>query len=70
MVMCPRPRAGGHTMISAAVFSAAARLQTYAPHDTVVVCSVTRRVTDHLVAYQELPPVAGAGRGAPLDLWR
>ena len=70
IVDCHESRDGGHAMISGSVVSTAARLQTYAPHDTVVVCSVTRRVTAHLIAYQELPPVAVAGKGEPVDLWR
>jgi adenylate cyclase len=63
-------RAGGYGMISGSVVSTAARLQAYAPYDTVVVDAATRRVTDELIAYQELPPVAVAGRADPLDLWR
>jgi adenylate cyclase len=63
-------RQGGYGMVSGSVVSTAARLQAYAPHDTVVVDAATRRVTDELIAYQELPPVAVAGRPEPLDLWR
>jgi adenylate cyclase len=63
-------RPGGYGMVSGSVVSTAARLQAYAPHDTVVVDAATRRVTDELIAYQELPPVAVAGRPEPLDLWR
>jgi adenylate cyclase len=63
-------RDGGYGMVSGRVVSTAARLQTYAPHDTVVVDEHTRRVTDELIAYQELPPVAVAGKAYPLDLWR
>ena len=61
---------GGHAMVSGNVVSTAARLQAYAPHDTVVVCAETRRVTDELIAYQELPPVSVAGKPYPLDLSR
>jgi len=60
----------GHGMISGSVVSTAARLQAYAPHDTVVVCAATRAVTDELIAYQEMPPVRVAGKPYPLDLWR
>jgi adenylate cyclase len=63
-------RPGGYGMVSGSVVSTAARLQAYAPHDTVVVDAETRRVTDALIAYQELPPVAVSGRPHPLDLWR
>jgi len=60
----------GHGMVSGSVVSTAARLQAYAPHDTVVVCATTQTVTDELIAYQELPPVRVAGKPYPLDLWR
>jgi hypothetical protein len=36
----------------------------------VVVDARTRQATDELIAYQELPPVAVAGKPDPLDLWR
>ena len=60
----------GHAMMSGSVVNTAARLQAYAPHDTVVVCSRTREVTDALIAYQELPPVRVSGKPRPLDLYR
>ena len=60
----------GHGMISGSVVSTAARLQAYAPHDTVVVCAATQAVTGELIAYQEMPPVRVAGKPYPLDLWR
>jgi class 3 adenylate cyclase len=63
-------RPGGHGMVSGSVVSTAARLQAYAPHDTVVVDAPTRRLTGDLIAYQDLPPVAVAGKPAPIDLWR
>jgi adenylate cyclase len=63
-------RAGGYGMVSGSVVSTAARLQAYAPHDTVVVDTATRRLTDESVAYQEMPPVVMAGKSTPVDLWR
>jgi class 3 adenylate cyclase len=60
----------GHAMISGSVVNTAARLQAYAPHDTVVVCAATQAATDELIAYQELPPVRVSGKANPLDLWR
>ena len=60
----------GHGMVSGSVVSTAARLQAYAPHDTVVVCAATREITGELIAYQEMPPVRVAGKPYPLDLWR
>ena len=63
-------RDGGFGMVSGSVVNTAARLQAYAPHDTVVVCATTRAVTDTTIAYQDLPPVAVAGKPYPLDLYR
>jgi class 3 adenylate cyclase len=63
-------RSGGYGMVSGSVVSTAARLQAYAPHDTVVVDAATRRLTGEQVAYQDLPPAAVAGKAAPVDLWR
>jgi class 3 adenylate cyclase len=60
----------GHGMVSGSVVSTAARLQAYAPHDTVVVCAATRVWTGELVDYQEMPPVRVAGKPYPLSLWR
>jgi class 3 adenylate cyclase len=65
-----RTHDGGYGMVSGSVVSTAARLQAYAPHDTVVVCAATRRATDAAVAYQEMPPVSVAGRSAPVELSR
>jgi class 3 adenylate cyclase len=61
---------GGQAMISGSVVATASRLEAYAPHGTVVVCESTRRATDALIAYQDLPPVAVAGKPYPLHLWR
>ncbi|MEV6301505.1 adenylate/guanylate cyclase domain-containing protein [Actinoplanes sp. NPDC051861] len=61
---------GGYAMVSGSVVATAARLQAYAPHDTVVVCSATREATATRIAYQELPPVSVPGKSRPLDLFR
>jgi class 3 adenylate cyclase len=63
-------RDGGYGMVSGSVVSTAARLQAYAPDDTVVVDAATRRLTGDLVAYQDLPPAVVAGKSGPIDLWR
>lgn len=63
-------RDGGVGMVSGSVVNTAARLQAYAPHDTVVVCSATRAATDDAIAYQELPPVVVPGKSRPVDLSR
>jgi adenylate cyclase len=70
MVDEPAAHDGGQAMINGAVVSRAAKLQAYAPHNTVVVCGATREATDRAIAYQDLPPVSLPGRDRPLDLWR
>ena len=61
---------GGYGMVSGSVINTAARLQAYAPHDTVVVDAATRDATESDISYQELPPVQVPGKKAPLDLFR
>ncbi|GGK84525.1 adenylate/guanylate cyclase domain-containing protein [Mangrovihabitans endophyticus] len=63
-------RDGGQAMISGRVVSAASRLQSCAPEDTVVVCAATRAATDREVAYQEMPPMAPAGCRRPMEVSR
>ncbi|GLY95831.1 hypothetical protein Acsp02_30860 [Actinoplanes sp. NBRC 103695] len=70
MVDVAAARDGGFGMISGSVVTTAARLQAYAPHDTVVVDDATRACSDRRTAYQELPPVLLAGRSRPVDLFR
>jgi adenylate cyclase len=70
MVDVPAARDGGFGMVSGRVVTTAARLQAYAPHDTVVVDDATRAYSHRNVAYQELPPVVLAGRSQPADLFR
>jgi adenylate cyclase len=63
-------RDGGFGMVSGSVVATAARLQAYAPHDTVVVDGDTRSLSHRNVAYQELPPAVLTGRASPVDLFR
>ena len=70
MVDLDAARDGGFGMVSGSVVSTASRLQAYAPHDTVVVCAATRELTEQTIAYQDLPPIAVAGKPYPLDLFR
>lgn len=63
-------RDGGYGMVHGSIVATASRLQSYAPHDTVVVCSGTQAVSDGAVAYHELPPVSVPGKRVPVALWR
>ena len=60
---------GGYAMVSGGVVSMAAKLQAYAPHDTLVTCGRTRALSGDVVDYQELPP-AVVGGTRPVDLFR
>jgi adenylate cyclase len=62
-------RDGGYAMVSGAVVSMAAKLQAYAPHDTLVACGHTSFLSGDAVDYQELPP-AMVGGTRPVDLFR
>ena len=62
-------RDGGHGMIWGSPVSLAAKLQAYAPHDTLVACAGTRELSADAVDYQELPP-AVVGGSRPVDLFR
>lgn len=70
MVDLAAARDGGFGMVSGSVVTTAARLQAYAPHDTVVVDGETQAFSHAAVAYQELPPAVLTGRARPVDLFR
>ncbi|WP_067503243.1 adenylate/guanylate cyclase domain-containing protein [Actinoplanes sp. TFC3] len=70
MVDVSAARDGGYGMVAGSVVATASRLQAYAPHDTVVVCSATQEASASSVAYQELPPVVVHGKRAPVELFR
>jgi class 3 adenylate cyclase/tetratricopeptide (TPR) repeat protein len=60
----------GEGMVTGDVVNTAARLQTAAPVDGVVVGEVTYRATRGLVEYDSLEPVAVKGKAEPIVLWR
>jgi class 3 adenylate cyclase len=68
MVDLAAARDGGHAMISGRVVSMAAKLQAYAPHDTLVACPATRALSGEAIDYQELPTALVGGRS--VDLFR
>jgi class 3 adenylate cyclase/tetratricopeptide (TPR) repeat protein len=60
----------GEAMVAGDVVNTAARLQSAAPPDSVVVGALTERITRDHIDYQELPAVVAKGKSEPIPLWR
>ena len=56
-------------MASGDVVNTAARLQSAAPVNGVVVDETTQRATRHAIAYRETEPVAAKGKAEPIAIW-
>ena len=59
----------GEGMASGDVVNTAARLQSAAPVNGVVVDETTQRATRHAIAYRETEPVAAKGKAEPIAIW-
>lgn len=62
--------AAGEGMASGDVVNTAARLQTAAPIDGVVVGEATHRATRDAIEYEQVPPVRAKGKAAPIPCWQ
>src|SRR5690606_37010976 len=62
--------AEGEGMASGDVVNTAARLQTAAPINGVLVDETTHRATRHAVEYSDAPPVDAKGKARPIPVWR
>jgi class 3 adenylate cyclase/tetratricopeptide (TPR) repeat protein len=62
--------AQGEAMVAGDVVNTAARLQSAAPQDAVVVGALTERITRDHIDYQPLEPATAKGKAEPLPLWR
>jgi class 3 adenylate cyclase/tetratricopeptide (TPR) repeat protein len=62
--------AAGESMASGDVVNTAARLQTAAPIDGVVVGEATYRATRDVIEYEELPAVHAKGKAEPILCWQ
>jgi class 3 adenylate cyclase/tetratricopeptide (TPR) repeat protein len=62
--------AAGESMASGDVVNTAARLQTAAPIDGVVVGEATYRATRDVIEYERVPAVHAKGKAAPISCWR
>ena len=62
--------ARGEGMASGDVVNTAARLESAAPVDGVLVGEVTFRATDRAIVYEMVDPVAAKGKAEPVAAWR
>jgi class 3 adenylate cyclase/tetratricopeptide (TPR) repeat protein len=60
----------GESIASGDVVNTAARLQTAAPIDGVVVGEATYRATRDVIQYEQLPAVVAKGKAAPIACWQ
>src|SRR5947208_10273979 len=59
----------GEGMASGDVVNTAARLQTAAPVDGILVGEATYRATSHAIEYRDAPPVEAKGKANPVAAW-
>ncbi len=69
VTLSARPDAG-ESFVTGDVVNTAARIQTAAPVDTVVVGEATYRSTQRVFAYEALDAVSVKGKAEPVSLWR
>src|SRR6188508_967723 len=61
--------AAGEAMVAGDVVNTAARLQTAAPVNGVLVGETTYRATAHAIEYREAEPVEAKGKAEPIPVW-
>jgi class 3 adenylate cyclase/tetratricopeptide (TPR) repeat protein len=61
--------AEGEGMVAGDVVNTAARLQTAAPTDGILVGETTYRATERVIEYTECDPVAAKGKPEPIPVW-
>ena len=59
----------GEGMVAGDVVNTAARLQTAAPVDGILVGQATYRATERAIEYREAEPVQAKGKGEPVPVW-
>src|SRR2546423_9759950 len=59
----------GEGIASGDVVNTAARLQSAAPIDGILVGEATYRATRHAIDYREAPPVEAKGKSQPITVW-
>jgi class 3 adenylate cyclase len=66
--LASRP-AEGEGMVAGDVVNTAARLQSAAPIDGILVGAQTYAATKHAIEYEEAPPIAAKGKAEPVSVW-
>src|SRR5207245_6015321 len=69
LVVLGADAARGEGMASGDVVNTAARLQTAAPVDGILVGETTHRATDRAITYRAAEPVVAKGKSQPLPVW-
>jgi len=69
LVVLDADAARGEGMASGDVVNTAARLQTAAPVDGILVGESTHRATDRAITYRSAEPVVAKGKSQPLAVW-
>jgi class 3 adenylate cyclase/tetratricopeptide (TPR) repeat protein len=59
----------GDAMVAGDVVNTAARLQSAAPVNGILVGEGTYRATSHVIDYREAPPVEAKGKSEPVNVW-
>jgi class 3 adenylate cyclase/tetratricopeptide (TPR) repeat protein len=59
----------GDAMVAGDVVNTAARLQSAAPVNGILVGEGTYRATSHVIEYREAPPVEAKGKAEPVTVW-
>ncbi len=60
----------GEGIVTGDVVNTAARLQSAAPIDAVIVDETTKRSTESVITFEPLEPVAAKGKAEPIAVWR
>jgi predicted ATPase len=61
--------AEGEAMVAGDVVNTAARIQSAAPVNGVLVGATTYRATAHMIEYRQSDPVQAKGKAAPVEVW-
>jgi class 3 adenylate cyclase/tetratricopeptide (TPR) repeat protein len=61
--------AAGEALAAGDVLNTAARLQSHAPVDGILVGETTQRATAHAIEYRDAEPVTAKGKAEPVPVW-
>jgi class 3 adenylate cyclase/tetratricopeptide (TPR) repeat protein len=61
--------AEGESMVAGDVMNTAARIQSAAPVDGILVVTATHRATERVIVYREHSPVGAKGKADQVDVW-